>query len=177
MEPSGRQHVHTCKDTTTATALYEVVPVGTKQDKPGTDPLKYQQSGAATEAGQSNELLTVKLRFKQPDGATSSKLEFATVDTGKTYLDASADFRFAAAVAAYGMILRSSPHKGNATMGQVISLAEKSLGEDPGGHRQAFLELVRATAKLPERAPGEDSNTEQRAPSKCAPGDPLCTDL
>jgi Ca-activated chloride channel homolog len=143
--------------------------------QPGTDPLKYQKEGQSTEAGQSNELVTVKLRYKQPDGVTSSKLEVAAIDTGKTYSEANTDFRFAASVAAFGMILRSSPHKGNATMEQVISLAEQSLGEDPGGHRRAFVELVRAAAKLPERPAGDDSQVRQ--PSKCNPADPLCSDL
>jgi Ca-activated chloride channel family protein len=159
------------------TALYEVVPAGAKQDKPGTDPLKYQKSGQATEAAQSNELVTVKLRFKQPDGATSSKFEVPTIDSGKTYSETSVDFRFAASVAAFGMILRSSPHKGNATLEQVVSLAEASLGEDPGGHRRAFVELVRAAAKLPERPIGDDSDTQIRSPKKCDPKDPLCSDL
>lgn len=159
------------------TALYEVVPAGTKKGKPGTDPLKYQQSGQVTDAGQSSELFTVKLRFKMPDGETSSLLEFAATDTGKTYSEASTDFRFAASVAAFGMILRESPHKGKATMEQVISLAEASIGEDPGGHRAAFVQLVREAAKLPERPIGDESNTRTRTPQKCDPKDPLCSDL
>ncbi|MBK9263002.1 MAG: VWA domain-containing protein [Polyangiaceae bacterium] len=158
------------------TALYEVVIAGAKQDKPGTDPLKYQSPGQVTDAGQSNELVTVKLRYKEPNGATSRLLEVTAIDKGKTFAEASTDFRFAASVAAFGMILRSSPHKGNATMSQVVSLAEGSLGEDPGGHRRAFVELVRAAAKLPERSNGE-RDTQVRSPSRCDPADPLCTDL
>jgi Ca-activated chloride channel family protein len=157
------------------TALYEVVPAGAKEGKPSTDPLKYQNSGQVTEAGQSNELVTVKLRFKKPDGATSSKIEVPGIDTGKRYSEASADFRFAASVAAFGMILRDSPHKGNATMAQVVSLAETSLGEDPGGHRRAFVDLARAAMKLPEKPIGNDAG--MRVIRICDPADPLCSDL
>lgn len=69
-------------------------------------------------------------------------------DLGKTVSQAGDDFRFAASVAAFGMLLRGSPHAGDATWREVLELAQASLGADPGGYRAEFLELVRAAAEL-----------------------------
>ncbi|HVS54318.1 MAG TPA: von Willebrand factor type A domain-containing protein [Opitutaceae bacterium] len=147
----------------TVTALYEIVPVGaeTKTDAvaPAVDDLKYQPranarptkkdvaSGSATSA----ELLTVKVRYKKPDGLISRKLEFPLTDAGRHFLEASADFKFAAAVAEFGMILRDSPHKGSGTLGDVIAWAAAGAAgpnDDPGGYRSDFLGLARRAQML-----------------------------
>jgi Ca-activated chloride channel homolog len=142
----------------TVTALYEVVPVGAGEPadasaaRPAVDALKYQKpaagAGPALEPTGSGELLTVKLRYKEPDGAESKLLEFPVTDGGATYARASGEFKFAASVAAFGMILRESPHKGGATFGTVLELAHEGLGRDDGGYRAEFLALVQKAKAL-----------------------------
>ena len=88
-------------------------------------------------------MLTVKLRYKEPDGDASRLLEHPVADQGSaSYGAASSDFRFAAAVASFGLLLRDSEFKGEATFALVGRLVHGALGEDPRGLRQAFLELV-----------------------------------
>jgi multidrug efflux pump subunit AcrB len=96
----------------------------------------------------SGELLTLKVRLKEPAGEESRKLEFVLTDSGAKWAEASADFKFAGAVAAFGMVLRDSPHKGTATWFEVQAWAEAGAAADPGGWRGEFLELVRAAAVL-----------------------------
>jgi Ca-activated chloride channel family protein len=125
----------------TVTALYEVVPAGQEMELPGVDPLKYQKTSTiSTTAG---ELLTVKLRYKEPDG-DSSKLMAVVVKDGDSAIEhASNDFRFASAVAAFGMLLRDSPNKGRATYEDVIQLARSAMDHDEQGYRSEFINLVR----------------------------------
>ncbi len=126
----------------TVTALYELVPVG-QPIASGVDPLKYQQPPAtAVAATGSNESLTLKLRYKQPDGETSKLLEFPSTDSGKAFAQASPDFQFAAAVAGFGMQLRNSPHKGSWTLNAVREVAQQNRAADPFGYRAEFTELV-----------------------------------
>jgi Ca-activated chloride channel family protein len=137
----------------TVTALYEVVPVGVEWKSESTvDPLKYQRPVGSPLAGDesrpralptTNELLTVKLRYKAPDGDTSKLLEFPLTDKNAAFADASADFKFAAAVAGFGMVLRDSPHKGAATLSEVLHWAEQGTGSDAGGYRGEFISLVK----------------------------------
>ncbi|MFM9025730.1 MAG: von Willebrand factor type A domain-containing protein [Planctomycetaceae bacterium] len=134
----------------TVTALYEIVPAGvaTGGDGAGAEPLKYQadapRPAAPVPAGPaSGELLTVKLRFKEPEGDSSVLREFPLADRGGAFAAASADTRFAAAVAAFGMILRGSEFKGEATLPLVATIAGAALGTDEGGYRAEFLDLVR----------------------------------
>ena len=113
----------------TVTALYEIVPAGKGLQIPGVDPLKYQTPMGTTDVAQSGELLTLKFRYKQPDGETSRLLEFPVRDGDRAYSQASQDFKFAAAVASFGMILRESPYKGNGTLAAVLELAEEGKGK------------------------------------------------
>jgi len=143
----------------TVTALYEIVPAGVAFKTPGVDPLRYQSArpalgtpdGAApVVAGKhSDELMLLKLRYKQPDGEQSQLLSFPVIDKGGTFAGASEDFRFAAAVAAFGMIMRNSPYKGDYTVDGVIELADGSLGKgDDMAYRKEFVELARQAGKL-----------------------------
>ncbi len=138
----------------TVTALYEIVPVGAPAPDTGgpVDPLKYQKTAdraSAVRTG-SDELLTLKVRYKEPAGNVSSKLEFPLRDEGRAFADASADFKFAAAVASFGMILRDSPHKGSATFADVTDWARAGLDQDAGGYRAEFIGLVKtARAAMP----------------------------
>ena len=143
----------------TVTALYEVVPVGVAMPESvgSVDALKYQktvdESRAAGPAAKprvaaSGELLTVKIRYKEPAGDVSRKLEFPLRDNGQTFAEASADFKFAASVAAFGMILRESAHKGTATLAEVVAWSQAGLEQDPGGYRSEFVGLVKQTEAL-----------------------------
>jgi Ca-activated chloride channel family protein len=136
----------------TVTALYEIVPANGKASKKvetsGVDPLKYQKPARVRKVVESDELLTVKVRYKAPDGNESQLLEFPVVDTGKRLARASTDFKFAAAVAAFGMLLRDSPHKGNATYASVAELAEEGQGADEAGYRAEFVKLVQKAQKI-----------------------------
>jgi len=137
----------------TVTALYEVVPAGVELEAaPGVDPLKYRKPAAAAAdaapAAPSPELLTVKIRYKEPAGDISSKLEFPLVDAGARFADASPDFKFAAAVAGFGMVLRDSPHQGQLTLASVAEWGRAGLDQDAGGYRAEFLSLVDGAALL-----------------------------
>ncbi|MDB6016533.1 MAG: von Willebrand factor [Pedosphaera sp.] len=134
----------------TVTALYEIVPAGTefhgavddlKYQSPTTKPERYVSTG-------SKELLTLKLRYKQPDGDKSKLLEFPCTDGGASFGKASTDFKFAAAVASFGMILRDSEFKGSSSYGAVLELAEEAKGTDEAGYRSEFLNLVRKAQAL-----------------------------
>ena len=140
----------------TVTALYEITPVGQLANTGNVDELKYQQDTNSVERSSGilpgevtdNELLTLKVRYKQPDGDTSTKLEFTLEDSDQGFGAASIDAQFASAVASFGMLLRNSEHKGSANFATVLELAEASLGEDPQGYRKEFLELVRKANEL-----------------------------
>nr|MBA2586772.1 DUF3520 domain-containing protein [Chthoniobacterales bacterium] len=136
----------------TVTALYEVVPSGAagSLDMPPVDPLKYQapNPNMTSFSRFSEEMLTVKLRYKKPDGDKSGLVERTVMDDGKQFAHASADFQFAAAVAEFGMILRDSPHKGTGTLGAVLEWAQQSKGRDESGYRAGFLELARKARGL-----------------------------
>ncbi len=144
----------------TVTALYEIVPVGTEPPvaSPAVDGLKYQAVDnrvaramavpSKVQDPSSAELLTVKIRYKEPAGDVSSKLEFPLVDAGKRFEEASPDFKFATAVAGFGLALRDSPHKGRLTLAQVAEWGRAGLGQDAGGYRAEFLSLVDAAGLL-----------------------------
>jgi Ca-activated chloride channel family protein len=133
------------------TALYEVVPAGVAVPSAKVDALKYQQKPAAKAAQGNGELMTVKVRYKAPTGSTSKLLERAVKGTPAELAKTPADFRWAAAIAGFGMLLRDSPHRGNLTWKQVQSLAEGALGEDKEGYRKQALELMRKAASLPTK--------------------------
>ncbi len=142
----------------TVTALYEVVPRGIAigapgaPGAPGLDPLKYQEQPAPPPArNASSETLTVKIRYKEPTGAESKLLIFPLVDREQVFTRAGADFRFAAAVASFGMIMRDSPYKGTATIDSVLSMAEDSMGSDRNGYRHEFLQLVQHARQISGR--------------------------
>jgi Ca-activated chloride channel homolog len=126
----------------TVTALYEVVPPGTDLSIPGVGPLKYQERAREVARSDNGELLTLKLRYKLPAADRSSLIEVPLPNGEQSFRDASPDLRFAASVAAFGMILRNSPHKGDADFAKVVEWAKAGLGEDRGGLRAEFLRLV-----------------------------------
>lgn len=131
----------------TVTALFELVPPGVDISIPGVDPLKYQ-TPAKTVPSSSRETLTLKIRYKDPEGSQSKLLEVPLVDSGKTFSAASTDFRFAASVAGFGMILRDSPYKGNLSLDGVNEMATAAKGPDRNGYRGEFIGLVRQARSL-----------------------------
>jgi Ca-activated chloride channel family protein len=137
----------------TVTALYEIIPPGEAIPEPEVDELKYQQTPEQEDAEPigSDELLTVKLRYKEPEGETSARIERPLIDAGAGLADMSEDFQFASAVAAFGMILRDSPYKGQATYAGVLDLATAGLENDERGHRAEFIALVEKARALAEK--------------------------
>lgn len=134
----------------TVTALYEVVPLEADSTAAAVqaEKLRYGRIVAPAPGGATEkELLTVKVRYKKPNSLIGwpRALDFSLVDPARSFGEASADFRFAAAVAQFGMILRNSPHRGSATLDDVAQWASAASvpGNDPGGYRQEFIELVR----------------------------------
>lgn len=123
------------------TALYEVVPVGVEDDTPvqRSDSLRYRRPNDESLARKTDELLYVKLRYKLPDAQTSKLLDLPVRDRR---VRPSADFEFATAVAEFGLLLRNSPHKGNASWDDVMSRARRGFGSDEFGYRKEFLKLV-----------------------------------
>ncbi len=138
----------------TVTALYEVVPVGASTNPaasvPPVDALKYSSNERQTSAQSttSNEMLTVKLRYKKPDADKSELVERAVTDTAGKFENAAVDLKFAAAVAEFGMILRDSEYKGNGTFTAVLEWAQEGKGSDANGYRSGFIELVRKAQAL-----------------------------
>ncbi|WP_316830274.1 vWA domain-containing protein [Pedobacter aquatilis] len=129
----------------TVTALYEIIPVGVKDEfTANVDDLKYQQPDK-NNLIESNEMLTVKLRYKDPNGSKSKLLTKGISDNSFNLSATSDNFRFAAAVAEFGMLLKKSAFKQNATFEQVITLAENAKGKDKEGYRSEFLSLVKST--------------------------------
>ncbi|MCC8036130.1 MAG: von Willebrand factor type A domain-containing protein [Rikenellaceae bacterium] len=133
----------------TVTALYEIVPVGVESTYAGKiDELKYQPELTnidTTPSDHPDELLTVKLRYKDPDGEKSNLLEVAVKDGGPT---PSGDFYFASAVAMFGQLLKDSQFKGDADYDLVVKTAKKGLGNDEHGYRREFIRLARAAKGL-----------------------------
>jgi Ca-activated chloride channel family protein len=132
----------------TVTALYEVVPYGQKFENPGVDALKYQQPVKPSEMANSNELMTVKLRYKEPAQDQSKLLSVSLADSKGRLDGASDNFKFASAVAAFGMLLRDSKYKAEASYNKVIELARASVGSDPQGYRSEFIQLVETARTL-----------------------------
>jgi len=136
----------------TVTALYEVIPIpAASGPAQPIDPLRYQPSLASLprpDPALLRELLTVKVRYKTPQGTTSEQVDFPFTDRGSTFADATGDFKFAASVAGFGMILRNSPHKGQTTFDQVLTWAQPGLADDKEGHRVEFVELVKQARAL-----------------------------
>ncbi|MEQ8789865.1 MAG: VWA domain-containing protein [Pirellulaceae bacterium] len=155
----------------TVTALYELVPSGSDEKIPGVDepaqaeqPLKYQQVEQKADEGKSvekepadvqltdvakqGELLTLALRYKQPEGDVSTKLEFTLPAKSRPFNKASRDLQFASAVASFGMLLRNSRYAGDASFASVEEIATAALGDDAHGRRQEFVDLVQLAEQL-----------------------------
>ncbi|MFC5283473.1 vWA domain-containing protein [Pedobacter alpinus] len=129
----------------TVTALYEIIPKGYKDEfVKKTDEMKYQQNNSIKN---SDELLTVKMRYKNPDETKSKELSLSLIDDGKKMEQTTKDFMFVAAVAEFGLLIKDSEFKQNANFDHAIALAKKGKGIDDNGYRAEFIQLVE-NAKL-----------------------------
>jgi Ca-activated chloride channel family protein len=136
------------------TALYEIVPVG---GKGRVDPLRY--GSAQSPAGKKGELANVRLRYKKPDSDTSQLLEYPVAKASLVGAQQmSADFRFAASVAAFGQILRGGKYVGRYSYNDVAALAKGAYGDDGEGYRREFVSLVKLAATL---APAQQQEPER----------------
>ncbi|UYQ92276.1 von Willebrand factor type A domain-containing protein [Chitinophaga horti] len=132
----------------TVTALYEIVPAGGRVAPNEIDPLKYQEYIPTKARDARNEVLTVKVRYKQPEGRKSILLSKVLTSNMQRIDAAPADFRMAAAVAEFGMLLRNSEFKGKSSYEHVLQLATTAKGEDTEGYRAEFIQLVKKAALL-----------------------------
>ena len=129
------------------TALYEIIPAGSDEPVRGVDPLRYQQVAVRPEVD-ANEVLTVKLRYKRP-GESESRLLARTLTKPAAGDDGpSPAFRFASAVAEFGLLLRDSPFKGDASYERAYERAREALGADEDGRRSELLSLIRTADDL-----------------------------
>lgn len=132
----------------TVTALYEIVPAGSEEQVSKVDELEYQKSNPVS----SKNLMTVKLRYKQPDGDVSKLITRRVVEKDIWKGSTSENFNFSASVAEFGMLLRGSEHKANASYDQVLQLARIAKGADTFGYRAEFIKLVEIAQVLNDTA-------------------------
>lgn len=127
------------------TAIYEIFPTTSTNTVKNMDKdLKYQSQNTHLNEDYLNEIVEVRLRYKDPKAEKSKEIckvvsYESVVKRGKKLTD---DFYFAAAVAEFGMICRDSEYKGSATIESLLELAENGLGEDEGGYRSEFINMV-----------------------------------
>ncbi|MDY6938894.1 MAG: VWA domain-containing protein [Cyanobacteriota bacterium] len=130
----------------TVTALYEVIPVGAPLDvEVAENPAPEANPEVSFD---DNALMQVNLRYKEPEGSESQLISSTVADGGGSFDNASENLKFAAAVASYGMILRDSPYKGDASLEQALNLAQESQGVDLDGYRAEFIRLIQSSEKL-----------------------------
>ncbi len=122
----------------TVTALYELIPAGSKEEIPGIDELEYQKSTVV----KSNDLMTLKLRYKQPDGDVSKLIKQKVSKSDIVTDNTSNNFNWSTSVAEFGLLLRTSKFKGDANWDQVLERAKSAKGQDNEGYRAEFIKLV-----------------------------------
>jgi Ca-activated chloride channel family protein len=144
----------------TVTALYEIIPAGVKSDfLEKVDPLKYQSNVVPlSKSSHSDEMMTVKFRYKAPDGDVSKLIEHPVLDEQIPVAKTSDNFRFAASVAEFGMLLRNSEFKSNASFSNVLALAKKAKGNDEEGYRSEFIRLVQSAEPLAKEKDKSDDD-------------------
>ena len=132
----------------TVTAFYEIIPTGSDEKIPGIDPAKSQTATSNISKVKSDELMTVKLRYKRPAGSESKLLSQPLVDQETPFDKTSETFRFASSVVELGLLLRDSPYKAGASFSSLIKRASSALGKDEFGYRKEFVTLAEKAAAL-----------------------------
>ena len=135
----------------TVTALYEIIPVGVK-DKwiEKTDALKYQKKHTPVNRN-TDEMMTIKFRYKAPDGDKSRLIEYPVKANLREESELSSNFRFAIAVAEFGMLVSDSEFKQASKYSHAAALAAGALDEDAEGYRREFIVLVKRADDLAHR--------------------------
>jgi Ca-activated chloride channel family protein len=123
------------------TALYEIIPVGVKSKFHDVDELKYQKKQTIN-SSDSDELLYVKIRYKDPGSTKSKKLEVPVLPSDITFEETTENFRWSAAVACFGMILRQSEFSNGAQIADVRTWAQAARGQDAHGYRGEFMRML-----------------------------------
>jgi Ca-activated chloride channel homolog len=133
----------------TVTALYEIVPVGTP---PLTrEWLRYQSERSESSRAASGELATLAVRYQAPEGGASQLLELPASTRVRALTETTEAYRWAAAVAGFGLLLRGSPHSGEASFPELLTLARGALGADPHGDQAELLGLIARADRLARR--------------------------
>ncbi len=132
----------------TVTALYEIIPVGVESEFSKIDDLKYQANKVEKIASTTNELMTIKLRYKKPDEDVSKLIVHPLIDSNVALSKTSDNFRWSASVAAFGMLLRDSEYCKDYSYDKVVQLAQASRGEDKEGYRIEFINMVKSMGLL-----------------------------
>jgi Ca-activated chloride channel homolog len=128
------------------TALYEIVPAGQVVENEGIE-LKYSKVQPSETTNFNNELMTTKLRYKEPKETESKLLTIGLIDQNNSIDNASDNLRFASAVAEFGLVLRKSRYKGSASFNSIINRANSAKGSDLKNYRKDFVELVNQAAR------------------------------
>ncbi|MEM6700684.1 MAG: YfbK domain-containing protein, partial [Bacteroidota bacterium] len=133
----------------TVTALYEIIPADSEETLASTtDELKYQTRAVSNAAKNDSDWMTVKLRYKQPDADKSQLITQTCKDENLTWESSSENFRFASAVAGFGLLLRDSEYKGNLKYKTVAKWIRDNRGKDEHGYRSELLQLVELVGSL-----------------------------
>jgi len=130
------------------TALYEIIPVGVDSNFNHIDPLKYQKAKQAELTSSMNEVMTVKFRYKKPDGNVSKLIVYPLIDENISLAKTSDNFRWSAAVASVGMLLRESEYAQDFSFQEAIQLAQSARGIDVNGYRIEFINMIKSCSVL-----------------------------
>ncbi|MCH5597240.1 YfbK domain-containing protein [Niabella ginsengisoli] len=134
----------------TVTALYEIIPVGINAPELKiVDDLKYHNNKeAASGFANSNEVMTVKFRYKKPDGDKSLLLQKVIAGSPVTFRNASENIHLAAGLAQFGMLLRNSEYKGTGGYELAQQIISQTSKTDKDGYRKELLELLKTVRKI-----------------------------
>ncbi|MDH5599555.1 MAG: von Willebrand factor type A domain-containing protein, partial [Cyclobacteriaceae bacterium] len=132
----------------TVTALYEIIPVGVKSEFIKITDLKYQKIKPERNNNELEEWMTVKFRYKKPDGLKSVLLSHVIKGNGEDFNQSSEDFKWSASVASFGMLLRDSEFKQNCSFDMTLKIAREARGEDKEGYRAEFIKLVESVMNM-----------------------------
>ncbi|HTJ50276.1 MAG TPA: VWA domain-containing protein [Cyclobacteriaceae bacterium] len=132
----------------TVTALYEIIPTGVESNFFKIDDLKYQPTKVESRDASSDELMTVKFRYKKPQEDVSRLIVHPLVDNNTPFNKTSTNFRWSTSVAAFGMLLRDSEYIKDFTYEQVVTQAERARGEDKEGYRIEFINMVKSFSSI-----------------------------
>lgn len=132
------------------TALYEIIPVGVESEFSKVDELKYQKTKVEP-TSDSKEIMTVKFRYKKPSGTVSKLIVHPLLDENIAIDRTSDSFRWSAAVAGFGMLLRDSEYVKDFKYEDVLQLAQNAKGEDVDGYRVEFINMVKSLKSLATR--------------------------